>query len=237
MKLTFEHDRVLAVMAHPDDAELLCAGTLARAKEDGAEIGICVMCRGDKGMAASGVMGELSEVRKREMSTAVGVLGSRLFWANCPDGELADCVNMRRCVVDIYRRFRPTLVLAHTMEDYHPDHRAASQIAEAASWFCASRGQITDSPPLSCAPALWWCDTIGMNQFIPSFYIDISTHFELKKRMLACHHSQLARQGDKDFAPLMEQMTAQCATRGAQSGVALAEAFRVHDAFKRVRAW
>ena len=56
MRITFQHDRVLAVMAHPDDAELLCAGTLARARADGAAIAICVMCRGDKGAgSATGV--------------------------------------------------------------------------------------------------------------------------------------------------------------------------------------
>ena len=52
MKLNFQNERVLAVVAHPDDAELLCAGTLARARNDGAEIGICVLCRGDKGQPA-----------------------------------------------------------------------------------------------------------------------------------------------------------------------------------------
>src|SRR6476646_5695065 len=50
MKLDFTDERVLAVVAHPDDAELLCAGTLARAKADGAAIAICILCRGDKGL-------------------------------------------------------------------------------------------------------------------------------------------------------------------------------------------
>jgi N-acetylglucosamine malate deacetylase 1 len=53
MKLSFTNDRVMAVMAHPDDAELLCAGTLARAKADGAAIAICVMCAGDKGAGSA----------------------------------------------------------------------------------------------------------------------------------------------------------------------------------------
>ena len=51
MKLDFAEERVLAVVAHPDDAELLCAGTLARARACGATIGICAMCQGDKGAA------------------------------------------------------------------------------------------------------------------------------------------------------------------------------------------
>src|SRR6266704_1525308 len=62
MKLNFENERVLAVVAHPDDAELLCAGTLARAKADGAAIASCVMCRGDKGQPVKAVA-NLAEVR------------------------------------------------------------------------------------------------------------------------------------------------------------------------------
>ena len=45
MRLDFAGERVMAVVAHPDDAELLCAGTLARARSEGAAIAICVMCR------------------------------------------------------------------------------------------------------------------------------------------------------------------------------------------------
>ena len=49
MRLDFSTERALAVVAHPDDAEYLCAGTLARAEADGAAIGVCVLCQGDKG--------------------------------------------------------------------------------------------------------------------------------------------------------------------------------------------
>jgi len=41
---------VLAVMAHPDDAELLCGGTLARARADGAKVGLCIMCQAKKAL-------------------------------------------------------------------------------------------------------------------------------------------------------------------------------------------
>ena len=53
MKLSFAGERLLAVMAHPDDAELLCAGTLARARADGAPIGIYVLCDGSKGVSSA----------------------------------------------------------------------------------------------------------------------------------------------------------------------------------------
>ena len=238
MKLSFAGERLLAVMAHPDDAELLCAGTLARAKSDGAAIGIYVLCDGSKGISsADDAPSDLGARRRNEASEAAKILGAELLWHAAVDGELFDNDDERLRVIENYRKFRPTLVLAHAPEDYHPDHRAASALAEAASWFAASRGFRTGStPPLDAPPALWWCDTINMSGFDPSIYVDVSQHAELKQRMLTSHKSQLARSGDRDFAPLGELMRRQYETRGAQAGVAAAEAFRPHHAFKRIRA-
>jgi len=86
-------------------------------------------------------------------------------------------------------------------------------------------------------PALWWMDTINMAGFEPGFFVDVSEWVELKRRMLACHRSQLARGGRSDFAPLEPLMLAQCRARGAQAGVEAAEAFRIHPAWKRAGAW
>ena len=69
MRLDFTDERVLAVVAHPDDTELLYAGTLARASRDGAEIAICVLCAGDKGQPADSIE-NLAEIRKEEMTAA-----------------------------------------------------------------------------------------------------------------------------------------------------------------------
>ena len=236
MHLSFQHERVLAVTAHPDDAELLCAGTLARAQRDGAEIGLCIFCRGDKGQSLRQVA-NLAAVRRKEMAAAAQLLNARLFRGNVADGTLHDSLPNRRKLVEVLRRFRPTLVLAHSPQDYHPDHRAASQLAEAATWFSASRGQATKSPPLEQPPALWWMDTVNRSGFDAGFYIDVSDFVAIKKQMLACHASQLQRSADRDFTPLLDLMRSQLAARGAEAGVPAAEAFRQHLAFKRARAW
>lgn len=236
MKLSFANERVLAVVAHPDDAELLCAGTLARAKADGAAIGIAVLCCGDKGQSST-PMKNLAVTRRAEMRAAAKLLGAALFFGGFRDGDLVDEPAQRSCVIEIMRRFRPTLVLAHAAEDYHPDHRATSALAESASWFCASRGHKTRSPALAEPPALWWMDTIQMHAFMPEFFVDVSAFVAMKEKMLACHQSQIARGADGDFSPLLDLMRLQCHARGAQSGVPAAEAFRPHVAFKRARAW
>ena len=236
MKLTFAGDRVLAVVAHPDDAELLCAGALARARDDGAAIGLCVLCRGDKGQPPEPIA-NLAAVRRRELQEAARLLEADLLTGNVPDGMLVDDPPTRAKLLELVRRFRPTLVLAHAPTDYHPDHRAGSALAEAVSWTAASRGQKSKSAPLDVPPALWWMDTIDMHEFEPGFYIDVTEHVELKYQMLACHRSQLQRAAGRDFTPLGELLTRQMAARGAQAGVTAAEAFRIHRAFKRTRAW
>src|SRR6185369_17945810 len=75
MHLSFAGDRMLAVVAHPDDAELLCAGTLARARADGAAIGVCVLCQGDKGQPAEPIV-NLAAVRLQEMTAATALRGT-----------------------------------------------------------------------------------------------------------------------------------------------------------------
>jgi LmbE family N-acetylglucosaminyl deacetylase len=236
MRFHFADDRILAVVAHPDDAELLCAGTLARARSEGAAIAVCVLCRGDKGQPAQRIA-NLSAVRKTEMSAAAAVLGAELFPCGFADASLADGPKQRQALLDVYRTFRPTLVLAHAPEDYHPDHRAASALAEAISWFAASRGQRSRASALDAPPALWWMDTIGMADFTPGFFVNISAQVSVKEEMLACHRSQLQRGGERDFAPLLDLMRVQYQARGLQAGVPAAEAFRAHQAFKRARAW
>ncbi len=236
MVITFAQDRLLAVVAHPDDAELLCAGTLARAQADGATSALCVLCQGDKGQPEKSIP-NLAAVRRRELVEAARALKAQLFTLGVPDSALSDARVTRQRLVEVFRQFRPSLVLAHAPEDYHPDHRAASALAEAASWFSASRGYKTVSAPLPTAPALWWMDTLNLSRFEPGFFVDVSPYLALKEKMLACHRSQLTRGRDKDFSPLLDLMRQQCHMRGAQSGVAAAEAFRIHHAFKRARAW
>ena len=81
-------------------------------------------------------------------------------------------------------------------------------------------------------------DTINMHGFTPGFYIDVSDYIELKRRMIRCHQSQLARGESADFSPLEELMIRQMEARGAQCGVVeAAEVFQIHAAWKRTPAW
>src|SRR5262245_54426263 len=106
MKLNFNNERILAVVAHPDDAELLCAGTLARAKEEGAAIGICVLCKGDKGQPSEPIK-NLAAVRRKEMRAAAKLLRAELYLGEFSDGTLADGYPWRLKLMEIFRQFKP----------------------------------------------------------------------------------------------------------------------------------
>ena len=165
------------------------------------------------------------------------LLGAETFFGDVPDGQSADTPAYRHRLIRIYRQFRPTLVLAHPPEDYHADHRAAGQVAEAVSWFACAVGHHTGQDPLAEPPALCFMDTVNMLGFQPGFFVDISDHVGLKRDMLNCHRSQLRRGQDADFEPLQDLLSRQASARGAQAGVAAAEAFRIHAAWKRIAAW
>src|SRR5207247_6431928 len=122
----------------------------------------------------------LAEMLHQEAAAAARLLEAGLLTGEFPDGELADTTEARQKLIAIYRSFSPTLVLAHAPGDYHPDHRAASALAEAASWFAASGGYMPEQPPLQSQPALWWMDTINMSGFEPGFFVDVSNFADLK---------------------------------------------------------
>ncbi|RMG35003.1 MAG: PIG-L family deacetylase [Planctomycetota bacterium] len=238
MRLDFSNERILAVVAHPDDAELLCGGTLARAAAEGAAVGWVVCCRGDKGVPRNGGSEKpLAEVRRKESEAAAAVIGAEVFFLGAPDGELQDTLERRRALTDIFRRFQPTLVLAHSEHDYHPDHRAAAQLVLASSWFAASPAQRTGTAPLRRAPAVWEMDTVAGTGFLPEFAVDITAWMEAKRRMLGSHRSQLQRAHDTDFAPLDVLMERLAASRGQQFDTEWAEAFRWSRVWKRCRAF
>ncbi len=241
MRLDFSGQRVLAVMAHPDDLELLCAGTLARAHQDGAAVGVCVMCQGDKGRAPQQADSpqQLALLRQDEVRQALKLLDPQAacFFLQVPDSQLADTLQIRQQLMEVFRRFRPTLVITHYAQDYHADHRATAQVVQATSWIAASAGQASSHPPLQQPPGVWMADTVQGLGFEPHFYLDISPFLELKRRMLRCHESQVARATEEAFADLEQLLVQQAQWRGSQSGVEAAEAFQWLQQWKRVRAW
>ena len=131
---------ILVILAHPDDPEFFCGGTLARWARAGHQIEYCLLTCGDKGYNDTTTpehmsSDELCAIRHREQREAASVIGVReVHFLDRPDGYLVADLDLRREIVRIIRRMKPdilvtcdpqTLFAAYGIN--HPDHRAAGQ--------------------------------------------------------------------------------------------------------------
>jgi N-acetylglucosamine malate deacetylase 1 len=229
--------RLLAAMAHPDDAEILIGGTLFHLKSLGWELGIMTMTSGDCGSATfSGE--EISRIRYAEAKAAADYLGAWYDCAGLMDVEIfANAENLRR-VVESLRRFDPDVVITHSPADYMVDHEEASRLARSACFALSmplyQTRQIAPAPATKSTPALYYADPIeGVDamgeRVLPHFYVNITGTLESKLEMLSLHKSQRewlrAHHGVDEY---LEQARRWCARYGQESGCDFAEGLRPH---------
>ncbi len=229
--------RLLAIMAHPDDVEMLAAGTLFHLKDLGWELGIATMTAGDCGSATMGCE-EIARVRRAEAQSAADYLGAWYACAGLMDVEVIYSAENLRRVVEVMRRFDPDVVIAHSPADYMLDHEEASRLVRGATFAHAVPNYETrqDSParPGRAIPALYYADAIegkdpmGL-RIQPQFYVDISKTLARKREMLSRHVSQRewlrSHHGIDEY---LERMTAWSAACGTECGFSYAEGFRQH---------
>jgi LmbE family N-acetylglucosaminyl deacetylase len=133
-----ERGSVLVVVAHPDDAEFMCAGAVARWVKEGRRVDYVLCTSGDKGTSDPAMSPAiLAEIRQREQRSACDVLGvSDISFLGHEDGVLEPTLELRREIVREIRRFRPSVVVCQdpttrwTAQQFlnHPDHRACGSV-------------------------------------------------------------------------------------------------------------
>jgi LmbE family N-acetylglucosaminyl deacetylase len=216
--------RVLAIGAHPDDVEVLCAGTLAHYAARGDEVWIAIATKGDVG-SPTHTREEIAAIRRAEAEASCRLIGAQLIWMGFDDEWLFNDRPTRTRFIEAYREARPDVVFTHSPVDYHPDHRAAGQIAIDARIPSAVRLVETEHPALTTIPRLLMMDTVGRTDFVPEIYVDITDTFAAKSRMLSCHVSQDTWLQHLYGMRYVEFIAEQASARGAECGVAQAEAF------------
>jgi LmbE family N-acetylglucosaminyl deacetylase len=207
--------RVLAVAAHPDDVELLCAGTLALLGRAGHELWLAHMTVGDKG--GQQPPDELARMRGEEAVRAAEVLGAKTFGGICGDLELYASAEHARRIDEILDESEPDVVITHALNDYHPDHRVTSLLVVEQVAARTSAAQ----------PAVLYMDTVAGIDFTPELYCDVTATVEVKKEMLRCHVSQvqwMATYRHTDMEYIIEWTGRR---RGLQCGARYAEGFRL----------
>jgi len=224
--------RILAIHAHPDDIEMLCAGTLALLAANGHKITIATMTAGDCGSVEYGPE-ETARIRKAEAAAAAALIGADYRCAGIGDLAVFNDDANRRRATELLRAIRPDIVITSSPVDYHPDHEVTSALVRDAC-FAAPVPNYQTGPAAVPAqiPHLYFMDPIDGrdrdgNRIAPHFAVDVSAHFEKKRAMLMAHFSQrnwvTKQHGIDDYSGAMEKWTAK---RGKAFGVAYAEGFR-----------
>lgn len=228
--------RVLAVGAHPDDLELLCGGTLARYAQRGDHVTMAVATNGEAGSSTLS-KAEIADIRRQEAEASAAVIGAEFIWMNYPDEFLFSNEDTRLNFLNLVRKARPDVILAHAPSDYHPDHRTSGQILWDIRIMTTVPNLVTEEPPCVKIPEIYYMDTIAGISFVPETYVDISDTFELKKKMLACHKSQsrwLEDQYEMNYMQFIEYISR---FRGIQCGARYAECFQSSPTWpKRLQA-
>ncbi len=181
---------ILAIGAHPDDADISCGGTLALAASQGFTAGILDLTRGEMGTNGT------PEVRDAEAADAARILNLAGRWnANLPDGAIHAMDHAQeRALVTWIRRLRPAVLLSHFHQDRHPDHVQASLLVERA-WYLAGLVQYPAEGAAFRPNARWYfASRIG---FHPSVVVDVTSTWEAKQMAILAHRSQVVREGPK----------------------------------------
>jgi len=190
---------ILAVCAHPDDAELVMGGTIARATARGQRVVMVDLTRGESGSRGT------PETRERESQAAARILGvAHRESLGLPDSALQPVPEQRDRMVEALRRLRPKVVLLQHWEQRHPDHAAASRIVYDASFVAGLKNYRPDLGAAWRPRKLCYAVTMTeANDLRPSFVVDITDQWETKMKAIAAFESQFVpAPGETGVLPL-----------------------------------
>jgi len=208
--------RVIGFGAHPDDIEIFFIGLLLTYQAHGHEIGWVTATDGGLGLEhdfGQLSQAELAALRREEAMTAAKKAGVEPVLLGLPDGSLnADALIVNRLAEQV-AVLSPDLVVTHSPNDYHPDHRALS-VALSATVRAAR------------VPILF-ADTMRGIGFEPTCCVDITSHFPRKRDAIRCHVSQLPER----FVYLAKTMNAFRALQCKLEAGSFAEGFRLGESF------
>ncbi len=221
---------VLAIMAHPDDAELLCGASLARSVDRGRAVGILDLTGGEMGSAGSG------EIRAREAERAASVLGVAVRrTAGLPDAGLENDHASRLVVARHLRELRPRIVVTHWKVGRHRDHRVASELVRDAAFLSGLRRLEVEGAPFR-PRKLVYATAFREDAPRPSFVVDVTEQIDRKMEALEAYGSQFTgKHGIGEVfpggaRPVLEQVRVQMAHYGSLIRAAYGEPFLVDEA-------
>jgi LmbE family N-acetylglucosaminyl deacetylase len=194
--------KILIILAHPDDPEFFCGGTISRWVQSGHQVIYWLLTCGDKGTKDLSLEpDELCCIRQQEQKAAAKILGVEdVRFLNYPDGYLVPDINLRRDITRIIRIIRPDILVTCDPQTLftlsaglnHPDHRAAGQ-ATLDAVFPSARDHLSfielwkeENLEPHIVREVWVCGTLQ-----PDITLDVTDAWETKIRALYEHKSQI----------------------------------------------
>ncbi len=175
---------VLAVMAHPDDAEIFCGGALIKSADAGERTGVIDLTAGEAASIGT------PKFRAREAGRAAAVLGlATRRCAGLPDTAVYNSPEARSVVVRLIRETRPRVVVTHWTLSRHPDHSAAGHLVRDASFLAGLKNFPASGRPHRPAKVI---HALGFLEepVNPTFVLDITEQMDRKIEALAAYESQ-----------------------------------------------
>jgi LmbE family N-acetylglucosaminyl deacetylase len=229
---------VLALMAHPDDIEITCAGTLILLKRAGWTVHLATMTAGDLGsMQVS--RARIARIRRREAAASAKILGASYDCLGFNDLTILCDERSKRRVSGLIRKIRPDVVITHPTQDYMADHEETSRLAREAAFTSTMPNWKTGrgTRPCDALPVILYADPIDNVDYfgrrVPAGYVvDITTVMDVKERMLAAHESQRTwlrtQHGEDEYLLWMRRSGADRARDVRKASVKFAEGFTQH---------
>lgn len=221
----------MAIVAHPDDIDFSCAGTLARWARAGSRISYVLCTSGDVGIDEPGMTRQkATQIRETEQRAAAEIVGAaEVIFLREPDGLLQPTLELRKRLVREIRRFRPEVVvtgdptIVWAGDDYinHPDHRAAATAALDATFPAAGQPNLFEDLAEEGFTAFKPRKVYVTSWGEVDLYVNIEETIDIKIAALRAHTSQM-----KGWDP-EERIKEWAAERGRGKEMAYAEGFRV----------
>jgi LmbE family N-acetylglucosaminyl deacetylase len=211
--------RVLAFMAHPDDIEFTCAGTLIRlSAEADCHITLATATSGDCG-SADQRPDEIARIRHEEAKASAAVINADYYCAQQRDLMIMYDEPTLKQFIELIRKSQPDIVITQPPADYMADHEHVSRLVRMACFSAPvpniSTYDADPAPPLQRVPYLYYVDPLELKHPItgevvePSFVVDVSSVIDRKAQMLACHASQRewlrAHHGMDEYIEMMKR--------------------------------
>ena len=218
-------------MAHPDDVELTCGGTMLASVAVGRTTGIVDLTAGETGSRGT------VEIRADEAQQAARILGVSVREnLRLPDAHLVNTPDAREAVIRAIRRHRPTIVITHARQGRHPDHIAAAQLVRDACYLAGLRNLVTDMAPHRPRKVVH-AMSFREDAIAPSFVVDISDVLEQKLAAIRCYHSQfdgLTQAGEvyPNGEPLLDIIRHQAAHYGTLIRARYGEPFHMTETLR-----